>query len=272
MISLIIALILGLSTYTVLIKAAELNAFWSVFFGLIAFFVVQILLGLYFRKKVNAVTNEIQRTLMEAQEKINRKLNMFQQRPVGSPQHMQKLLEKEQHESLRRAIELTKQLEPYYMWSLLLKKQISTMRMQFYYQLGEFDKVDELMPDILLMEPMALAMKIARLYKRDEPTEQIEKAFRAKIRKFKGDDGVILYSLLSWILLKRDEKEKALKILTEAKSNTDNDIIARNWEAVANNKFKSFSNSSLGDMWYSLKLETPKMVKAPKQKMKKRFR
>jgi tetratricopeptide (TPR) repeat protein len=185
---------------------------------------------------------------------------------------MQKLLEKEQHESLRRAIELTNQLEPYYIWSLLLKKQIATMRMQFYYQLGEFDKVDELMPDIMLLEPMALAMKIARMYKKDAPTEEIEKAFRSKIKKFKGDDGVILYSLYAWILLKRDEKDKALEILTEAKSQTDSDVIVRNWEAVANNKFKSFTNSSLGDMWYSLKLETPKMEKPRKQKMRKRFR
>jgi len=271
MISLIIALIMGLSTYTVLVKAAELNVFWSGLFGLVTFFAIQILMGLFFRKKVNSVTNEIQRVLMDAQEKINRKLNVFQQRPVGSVQHMQKLLEKEQHESLRQAVGLTKQLEPYYLWSLLLKKQISTMRMQFYYQLGEFDKVDELMPNILLMEPMALAMKMSRLYKKNESIEVIDKAFRAKIKKFKGDDGVILYSLYAWILLKREEQEKALAILTEAKSNTDNDVILRNWEALANNKFKAFSNSSLGDIWYSLKLETPKL-KTPKQKMKKRFR
>ena len=180
---------------------------------------------------------------------------------------MQKLLEKDQHISLRKAVELTDKLEPWYKWSLLLKKQVSTMRMQFYYQLGEFDKVDALMPHCILLEPITAAMKMARQYKKDDPN--LEKTFKSKTKKFKGDRGVILYAVYTWALLKRGETDKAFEILTQAKAKCENDVLNKNWEHLANGKPKSFSNANLGDEWYSLKLENPKM---PKQKMQKRFR
>jgi hypothetical protein len=69
--------------------------------------------------------------------------------------------------------------------------------------------------------------------------------------------------------LKKDKKEKALEVISEGKDNTENEIIIKNWEMLANNKFKSFSNAPLGDQWYSLRLET---MKAPKQKTQRRFR
>jgi hypothetical protein len=117
------------------------------------------------------------------------------------------------------------------------------------------------------MEPLTVAMKMARQYKNDDPA--LDKTFKSKIRKFKGDSGVILYALYSWCLLKRKDKEGAFEVLTKAKEKTDNEVILRNWEMLANDKEKSFSNAGLGDEWYSLRLENPK---APKQKMKKRFK
>ena len=267
MITLIFAICTGLATYATLLKTTELNMFWNVFFGILAFIVVQLGAGLFFRKKVNAVTEEIQRTILEGQERISRKANMFQQRPAGGVKHMQKLLEKDQHASLREAIELINKLNPYFPWSLLLKKQANTMRMQFYYQLGEFKKVDELLPGSLFFEAITVAMKMARQYKNNDPG--VDKTFKSKIKKFKGDKGVILYALYSWILLKRGDKDAAFEVLTKAKEKTDNEVILRNWEMLANDKTKSFSNAGLGDEWYSLRLETPK---TPKQKMKKRFK
>jgi hypothetical protein len=141
------------------------------------------------------------------------------------------------------------------------------MKMQFNYQLGEFKEVDRLLPQCMFMDPMTVAMKMARQYKNDDP--KLEKTFKSKIKKFKGDKGVILYALYTWVLLKRGETEAAFEILTEAKEKCDNDTIYKNWEALANGKPKSFSNAGFGDEWYSLKLENPKM---PKQKMQKRFR
>lgn len=229
--------------------------------------VVQLGAGLFFRRKVTQVTDEIQQVILAAQEKISRKANMFQQRPAGGVKHMQKLLEKDQHASLRQAIELVGKLEPFFPWSLLLKKQADTMKMQFYYQLGEFNKVDELLPNCMYMEAITVAMKMARQYKNNDPG--IEKTYKSKIKKFKGDNGVLLYSLYAWVLLKQGKKDEAFEVLTNAKDKTDNEVILRNWEMLANDKEKSFSNAGLGDEWYSLRLEN---MKNPKQKMKKRFK
>ena len=267
MITLIIALCAGAITYITLAGNTELHIFWNVFFSILTVIAIQLLTGWLFWRKVSAVTDEIQQVIMAAQEKISRKANMFQQRPAGGVKHMQKLLEKDQHASLRQAIEIVDKLKPYYPWTLLLKKQADTMRMQFYYQLGEFNKVDELLPKCLYMEPITVAMKMARQYKNNDPG--IDKTFKAKIRKFKGDNGVLLYSLYAWVLLKQGRKDEAFELLTKAKDKTDNEVIQRNWEMLANDKEKSFSNAGLGDEWYSLRLEN---MKAPKQKMKQRFR
>ena len=267
MITLIIAIVIGFVTYGTLEQTTELHLFWCVALSVLAVVAVQVLSGLFFRKKINLITEEVQAVILEGQEKISRKANMFQNKPAGGIKHMQKLLEKDQHASLRTAIGITRKLEPYFPWSLLLKKQVNTMRMQFYYQLGEYKKVDELLPDCIFMEVMTVAMKMARQYKNND--SGLEKTFKSKIKKFKGDDAVILYALYSWILVKRDKKDEAFKLLTEAKEKTDNEVILKNWEILANNKVKSFSNAALGDEWYSLRLENPK---APKQKMKKRFK
>ena len=268
MISLIISILAGFGMYETLVMTTdELSHIWCAIFAGITMITCQLLFGLYFRKKVNKVSEAIQQVIAEGQEKIQRKANMFQVKPAGGIKHMQKLLEKDQEASIRKALELTNQMEPLWNWSLLLKKQTDTMRMQFHYQLGEFKKVDALLPNCMFMEPLAVAMKMARQYKNDDP--KLEKTFKAKKRKFKGDDGVIIHSLYAWILIKRGETENALKVLTEAKEWTSDETILSNWEALANDKVKSFSNAGLGDQWYALKLENPK---TPRQKMKKRFR
>ncbi len=110
-------------------------------------------------------------------------------------------------------------------------------------------------------------MKMTRQYKNNDPG--IDKTFKSKSRKFKGDNGVLLYSLYAWVLLKKGDKDAAFEVLTKAQAKTDNEVILRNWEFLANDKEKSFSNAGLGDEWYSLRLEN---MKNPKQKMKKRFK
>ena len=268
MISLIIAITVGMGVFLTLENLPDpLNIVWNTLFALTATITVQMLFGLFFRKKVNAVTEAIQQAIIEGQQKVQRKANMFQNKPAGGLKHMQKLLEKDQHASLRKALELTEELKPYFKWSLLLDKQVNTMQMQFYYQLGEFDKVDELMPGCMFMDPMTVAMKMARQYKNDDP--KLEKTFQSKIKKFKDERGALLYALYSWILVKKGETDKAFQVLTKAKEKVTNETIHKNWEALANGKPKSFSNAGFGDEWYSLKLENPKM---PKQKMQKRFR
>ena len=246
---------MGLATFFSL-AGTDLHPFWRLTFALLATVAAQMLLGLYFRKKVNAVTEAIQAAILEGQERVNRKADMFQLKPAGGVKHMQKLLEREQQASIRKALELTKGLEPWFKWSPLLKKQAATMRMQFHYQLGEYDKVDELLPDCLFMDHLTVAMKMARMYKNDSP--KLEKFYKSKVKRFKDDRGALLHALYTWILVKKGETDKAFEILTKLKEKTSNETLLRNWEALANGKPKSFSNAGLGEEWYALRLESPK--------------
>lgn len=111
------------------------------------------------------------------------------------------------------------------------------------------------------MEPMAVAMRMARCYKNDD-LAGAKKVFKRKIMWFRGDRGTLLYGLMSWIYVKVGEPDEARQILLKAKEATGGDTFKRNWEHLSNNREKSFSNAGLGDQWYSLYLENPP---APKQ-------
>ncbi len=96
----------------------------------------------------------------------------------------------------------------------------------------------------------------------------LEPLFKRGTRKFKGDKGLILYSLMAWVNLKRKNNERALEILVQAKERTESTVIRKNWEHVVNNKVHMFSNAGLGDAWYSLHLEKPPRQKAGKGQLK----
>ena len=255
-----IAGVVGIFTFT----HTDYSANWGIFAGVVSFIVLQVLLGLFIRKVVKKRTEGIQKIIEGGQEKLNRKMHFYQQKPKGGIKTMQMLLEKDQHAFIREALHATKKLEPLYSWNLLLKKQVNTMRMQFYYQLKEFDSADKLLNKAMYIDPMSVAMKISRLYKKDN--KSYKKFYYKKIRKFKGEKGIILYALYSWILVKTGEVDEAIKVLQKGKEKTKDEVLARNWEALVNDKSKKFSNAGLGDQWYSLYLEQPKAQK-PKQRL-----
>ncbi|HBM17444.1 MAG TPA: hypothetical protein DD381_14040 [Lentisphaeria bacterium] len=233
--------------------------------GFIVFAACQIGTGLLMRKLVKKYTNEIQAVIQGAQTKLNKKIQFFQQKPQGGIKNMQKILEKDQHVFIRQAIEETKRFEKLYSWNLMLPKQVNTMRMQFYFQLKEFNKVDELMSKSVFMDPMSVAMKMVRLYKKGDTS--YKQLFRKKAKKFaKNENGALLYALYSWILVKNGQIEEAIKVLQQGKDKTKNEVIEQNLEALVNGKEKRFSNADFGDIWYSLFLEEPKIPK-PKQQM-----
>ena len=60
-------------------------------------------------------------------------------------------------------------------------------------------------------------------------------------------------------LIKRGKVDEAFKALTEALKNSDDATLKRNHECLMNNKVAHFSNSGIGDQWYSLFLEEPKV-------------
>ena len=259
-ISLIAAAITGGLSYRVYDTA------WTIINTVAAFTVCWIGIGLFIRHKINKVNAAIQDKMAEAQKKINRKLQMFQNKPGANVKSVQKTLEKDQNDAILEALKTTHRIDRYFKWNFLLKKQISTMRMMFYYQMKNFKKVDELLPECMFLDPRATAFKIARMYKRND--EGIDKFFAKKCKRLKGENGALLYGLYSWILVKNGEADKALKLLTDARKKVDHPTIVENREKLANGKVKQFSNSGLGELWYSLYLEEPKVKQ---KKMRRKF-
>ena len=255
MLTLVIALLAGFGI--MLVTTRDLGPVWGMICGLLIVLVVQLLIGLLIRRKVNRVNENIQSIMAGAQAKINRKVQLFQQRPVGNPKMMQQQLEKEQFEAIRAAIAATDAAAPYYKWNLLLRKQIDTMKMMLYFQLREFDRVDALMPRCLFLDARSVATKLVRMFKLDDPG--LDKFYRKKAKKFKGEDLALVASTYAYMQLKRDDAAGALQTLIDARKRTDNPVVRENWERLVNGKNKLFSNAGLGDSWYSLYLETPKI-------------
>lgn len=270
MITLILALLLGAGTGTALYLTHTLGPVWSIVLGVVTAFVVQLGAGLLLRRLITKRMALIQNLVMSGQEKLQRKVNQLQTRPQGSVKQIQKMLETEQRGFVMEALEATAILEPFYLWSFLLEKQITTMRMQFHYQLQEFDKVDELMPKCLFLEPMTACMKMARMYKRKE--EGIDAFFEKRIKRLRYGQGAILYALYAWILVKQSRVDEAHKVLIRGCDRAENDILKRNRDHLANNRVRQFSNAGFGDEWYALALETPKMqVKRQRQRGNRPF-
>ena len=64
---------------------------------------------------------------------------------------------------------------------------------------------------------------------------------------------------MSWIQVQKNDLDGAFKTLTEALKKSDNEALKRNHEALMNNRPAHFTNSAIGDQWYSLLLEEPKV-------------
>jgi hypothetical protein len=234
--------------------------------GIAGLLIPQFSIGFIVRKKITAVQNELQEKLVNGQKQMNRKIQMFQSKPGGNIKQIQRQLEGDQKALITEALAFTKRFEPFKKWSLLMGRQIATMRMQFLYQLKDFEAVDQILATgglfkgPMMMEPMTIAMKIARQYKNGDAAAA-EKTFKRRIQWFRGNRGILLYGLMSWIYMQQGESEKARLLLVKAKDITSDKTLASNWELLANNKDKQFSNAGLGEEWYGLYLEAPPVPK-----------
>jgi len=70
---------------------------------------------------------------------------------------------------------------------------------------------------------------------------------------------VILYALYSWILVQRKDVEAAHKLLVNACTRMENETLKTNRDHLANNRVNQFSNAGLGDEWYALGVEQPRI-------------
>jgi hypothetical protein len=256
MLTIIVALAAGMAA-AYFSGSAMNNFMWGSLIGIAVLIAIQISIGLFIRSRVNKVNQAIQRNLQDAQNKIQRKISMMQQRPGMSPKFLQGQIEKDQANTVHQALEQSDTLKRYYLWSTLLSKQINTMKMMFHYQIKEFDKVDALMDKCLFFDPTSQAMKLARMFKKNDPA--LDKFANAKLKRAKGEHGVLLYALYSWILVKRDDVKTAIEVLAASKKRCDHEVLNANWERLVNGKVKNFSNAALGEMWYMLYLEEPKV-------------
>ena len=219
----------------------------------IAYAVILVLLRLK-SKKINM---KLQELMLEIQQKIQGMQNRMMHRPTGSPKQMMQILEREQQAGLERMIAALDLFKPLYPWSFLMKRQVNTMKMAFLFQQKKFDEVDKLIPHCMFFDAQSVSIRLARMYKNNDP--KLDKFFKSRGRRFKGDNAVIPFATYSWILVKQDRVEDAIAALTDARKLTSNEVLEKNRELLLNGKVKQFSNAPLAEAWYALMLEEPKM-------------
>lgn len=272
MLALVISLLISISISWTCIASGVKSG--SIAFGILGFIVSQILISLIVRKKIKAVNEDLQEMLMTGQKRLNHKINQFQSKPGGNPSLMQRQIERDQQELFKTALEFADRLDPFKKWNVLMEKQISTLRLQFLYQLKEFSQVDEifskgLLRRPILTDPMLVAMKMARQFENKTP-QLAEKTFKRYVKWFRNDSGALLYGVMSWIYIKQNQADEARQLLTKAKDKMFHEVINRNWEMLANNRAKSFSNAGFGEPWYRLYLEKPPAPKRQQVRTKGR--
>lgn len=265
MYAIIIASFVSIATFFALYLSETSNWGWAFLFAVIGFVASMSIVGLVVRRKVNAVMSDVQLSIQEEQKLLSRKVKQFTAKPNGDPRLLQKQLMEEQKNMIRKALVMTESLNRFVNWIPLFQRQINTIRLQFHYQLGDFKKVDALLPKCIIIDPMTASLKIARQFSNQANLDDIKKTFEAARRRARYDQGLLLYSLMAWIYVQNLKIDEAIAVLELAKKNNHVDdegpgsTIKRNLDALRNNRIKQFNNSGLGDQWWLLQLEQPKI-------------
>lgn len=241
---------------------------WGAVSGVIVFVLVQLGISLILRKFVSRQQLVVQNILVKAQNDINRQIALFQRRNPGSERAARQILEKIQNGAAADALAAMEDFKKFYIWNFMLKRQINSMKMQLLFQLKDYKAVDEILPHCLLLDQQGVAIKLVRMYKNNDT--DLDRFYRKKCVRFKGDALAFLASVYAWMLLKRGKEEAARNILLAAKRKTDNPVLVENEERLANKKAKQYSNAGFGDLWYALGLEEYK-VKPQRQRMGRPF-
>jgi hypothetical protein len=259
MITMFIAIGAALTGFAGMKYGLSIGTGWSVFTGIFMFCSVQLTAGLILRKKIQQVMDEIQRIMMAAREEANAKMRVWQFRPPGSVKEAQREIETLMRKGAKNALATTAVMSRYKRWMPMMEKQIATVKFQLNWILKDFEQVDALMPKAFFLAPEAIAMKMARMYMRGDSIEEIAKIYNKASRRARYNANVILDACYSWILVKRGNADEAHKVLTAALKNSDNQVLKSNHLHLANGRVSHFNNSGLGDQWYSLYLEEPKV-------------
>jgi hypothetical protein len=231
---------------------------WSIVVAVLAGLGIQVGATLWIRRKITALMTAIQARITERTNTLRRKYEQLAGRG-GNMKWIMDQARKDQDAMLVEALESSRKMDVYGKWSLLLDRQINAIRVQFLYQLRKFEDVDRLLPKTMLGDPVLACMKLCRQYKLGQEAE-LQKTYDKYRKKFKHD-GALIYATYAWMLVRKKKTEEALKVLVDGKAATDDEVLAQNWEHVANGRLGQFSNAALGESWYALLLEEPKQPK-----------
>ena len=259
MITLILAVAVGVGGFAAAYSAAGWGVGWSVFAGLLGFGVFQGVFGFLVQRRVKRDMLRVQAILENGQRQLQQKMQRWQMRPPGSVQAAQKEVFEDTKVFVRAALAQTETLRRYRPWVPMMDRQIATAQLQLNWMIKDFKAVDRLMPKALFVDPSMSAIKMARLYMLDRPTQEIEKAYRKGVRRTRYNGNVLLAAAMSWIQVRRGDAEGAFKTLTEALKRSDDATLKFNHEQLMNNRVAHFSNAGIGDPWYSLLLEEPRV-------------
>ena len=232
---------------------------WSVTWGLLTFVAVQVAAGRVIQKRVKEAMESVQKVLLDGQKRIQAKMARWQMRPPGSIQAAQAEIARDQKVFVAAALEQTETLHKFDNWVPMMRRQIATAQFQLYWMTKDFRKVDELMSKALFLDPAMTAMKIARMYTTGKPTEEIAKVYEKAVRRLRYNQNVLLAATWSWILVQRKDVDGAFKALNAALEKSDNETLKANRDHLANNRVAHFSNTAIGDQWYALFLEEPRI-------------
>lgn len=202
--------------------------------------------------------------MLEGQKRLQARIADWQHHPKGDPRQFMESIQRKQADLVRESLVQTDRLRPYCRWIPMMDRQVAAMKMQLFWQLKDFAKVDELLPKCLILDPFTASVKMARQFAKGEEIENIEKTYRKVRARLRYNQSATLSAAMSWMLVKRGKIDEAYKLLEKAchDNNTDSEpgaTLLRNRDALANNRVKQFSNAGIGDQWYALFLEEPRV-------------
>ena len=259
MITLAIAIAVAFGGFSAAYWAADLGIGWSVFLGLVSFGVFQGVFGFFLQRRVKGDMAKVQGILEAGQKRLQQKMQRWQMRPPGSIQAAQKEIADDTRVFVKEALAETENLRRYRLWVPMIERQMATAQLQLNWMIKDFRRVDELMPKAMFLDPTTVAMKLARQQMLGADIAEMEKVYRKGVRRLRYNQNVLRAATWSWILVNRGKVDEAFKALTEALKSSDDATLKRNHECLMNNKVAHFSNSGIGDQWYSLFLEEPKI-------------
>ena len=259
MITLLIAGALACGGFCAVYFGADFGLGWSIFDGVLVFGVFQGVAAFFMQKCVKADMEKVQAILMAGQRKLQKKTQQWQFRPPGSIQAAQREIAADTRVFVAEALAETEKLRKYRLWIPMMERQIATAQFQLNWMIKNFNAVDKLMPKALFLDPTMAAMKMARLYATGAGVAEIKKVYEKAVARVKYNGNVLLAATMSWIEVQKGDTDAAFKTLTEALKKSDDETLKRNHESLMNNRIGHFSNSGIGDQWYSLFLEEPRV-------------